>query len=62
MLLRIIAVLSVMCPLLQSQSNPQVGRPAPDFTLVDATGSHQTFGPERESGSTRLLGYLVYGM
>ena len=39
MLFRIIAVLLVMCPFLQSQSTPKIGQPAPDFTLVDATGS-----------------------
>lgn len=39
MLFRIVAVLFVMCPFLQSQSTPKIGQPAPDFTLVDATGS-----------------------
>ena len=39
MLVRIIAVLLVMCPFLQSQSTPKIGQPAPDFTLIDATGS-----------------------
>jgi peroxiredoxin len=39
MLFRILAVLLGMCPLLQSQITPKIGQPAPDFTLLDATGS-----------------------
>ena len=39
MFLRIMAGLLVLCPWLQSQSAPTIGQPAPDFTLIDATGS-----------------------
>ncbi len=39
MFCRTVAVLLVMCPFLQSQSTPKIGQPAPDFALIDATGS-----------------------
>jgi len=40
MFLRTLAIaLVAMCPLLASQTGPQPGQPAPDFTLPDATGS-----------------------
>jgi hypothetical protein len=55
MLFRIIAVLLFLCPFLQSQSTPNVGQPAPDFSLIDARDLRQTVGFQRESSSTRLL-------
>src|ERR1700730_9956069 len=40
MLLRAFAVaLLAMCPLLASQTSPQLGQAAPDFTLTDSAGS-----------------------
>ena len=40
MVLRAFAVaLIAMCPFLASQTAPQVGQPAPDFTLSDSAGS-----------------------
>ena len=40
MLLRTAAVaLVAMCPLVASQTPPQLGQPAPDFTLTDSAGS-----------------------
>jgi len=39
MLLRIVAVLLAICPFLASQTAPHVGQRAPDFTLIDSTGS-----------------------
>lgn len=39
MLLRIVAVLLAICPYLASQTAPHVGQRAPDFTLIDSTGS-----------------------
>jgi len=40
MLLRPFAVaLVAMCPLLASQTAPQLGQSAPDFTLTDSAGS-----------------------
>jgi peroxiredoxin len=39
MLFLVLAVVLVMCPLLQSQTAPKIGQPAPDFTLSDANGS-----------------------
>ena len=39
MLFRIVAVLLVTCPFLQSQTTPKIGQAAPDFTLIDANGS-----------------------
>jgi len=40
MLLRTAAVaLVAMCPLLASQTSPQLGQPAPDFALTDSAGS-----------------------
>jgi len=38
-LLRIVAVLLAICPYLASQTAPQAGQRAPDFTLIDSTGS-----------------------
>ena len=41
--LRAFAVaLVAMCPLLASQTPPQLGQPAPDFTLTDSAGSSVT--------------------
>ena len=37
--LRIVAVLLAICPFLASQTAPHVGQRAPDFTLIDSTGS-----------------------
>jgi hypothetical protein len=40
MLLRPFAIAWLaMCPLLASQTTPQVGQPAPDFALNDSAGS-----------------------
>lgn len=39
MSLRIVAVLLAICPYLASQTAPHVGQRAPDFTLIDSTGS-----------------------
>jgi len=39
MLLPIVAVLLAICPYLASQTAPHVGQRAPDFTLIDSTGS-----------------------
>jgi peroxiredoxin len=39
MLLRIVAVLLAICPFLASQTAPHVGQLAPDFTLIDSSGS-----------------------
>ena len=39
MVARILALLLLCCPLLNSQASPRPGQPAPDFTLTDSTGA-----------------------
>jgi peroxiredoxin len=51
MLLRTTAVaLVAMCPLLASQTPPQLGQPAPDFTLTDSAGSPVTLSAYKGKG------------